>query len=199
MASEQSSQRERLADPENWVDAHGDVLFRYALARVANAEVAEELVQETFLAALSAQQGFGGRSTERTWLIGILKHKIVDYFRRKTREPTAPDADAPGDLVEELFDQRGRWHVKPAQWAGDPQRLLEQQEFWEAFRRCLSQLPERQAAAFSLREMEDLSGEEICKILGVTATNLWVLLHRARMGLWRCLDANWFRADTEKA
>lgn len=198
MASKRTDGREHTPDPEHWVDEHADVLFRYALARVAKPDVAEELVQETFLAALSNRERFGGRSSERTWLVGILKHKIVDYFRRKAREAAASEPPTSGDLLDELFDQRGRWKIKPTNWAADPRRLVEQQEFRRAFGQCLSALPERQAAAFTLREMEHLASEEVCKVLQVTSTNLWVLLHRARVALCRCLEAGWFGSGTER-
>lgn len=183
-------------DPENWVDEHGDYLFGYALLRVRDRELAEELVQETFLAALKARHNFAGQSSEKTWLVGILKHKIIDHFRRVSREHSVADFEANGH-EEDLFRQTGEWvdHWKPEsapkEWANDPGRLLEQKEFWEVFKRCLAELPPRLAQAFTLREIDGFSSEEICEILNISANNLWVMLHRARALLRRSMEVNW--------
>ncbi len=179
---------------------HGDVLYRYALGRVQEADAAEELVQETFLAALRARARFAGRSSERTWLVGILRHKIVDHLRRRGRERPAPDRDAlpaagPSDEAwDKRFDARGKWRVPPGRWGEDPSALLERAEFWETFRRCLSGLPPRLGQAFTLREMDEMSSDEVRGVLNVSAANRWVLPHRARTRLCRCLESKWFGA-----
>jgi RNA polymerase sigma-70 factor (ECF subfamily) len=183
-------------NPERWVDDHGDVLYRYALARVRDATVAEDLLQETFVAALKAQEGFAGQSSERTWLTGILKHKLIDHFRKRSREvPFDPTEPLPA-AFEMQFDAAGHWNVAagfgPKDWGSDAAGDMENKEFWEILDNCLGKLPPRTAQAFTLREMDDLPGEEICKVLQITATNLWVLLHRARMQLRQCLEMNWF-------
>ncbi|MBI1914089.1 MAG: sigma-70 family RNA polymerase sigma factor [Planctomycetes bacterium] len=185
-------------DPAHWVDRHGDCLFRYALLRLRDAALAEDMVQETFLTALRSREHFAGKSSERTWLVGILKHKLIDHIRRQSRERPLPAGDASGGPLEELFDEKGRWKNRPVQGPGDPSTALEQKEFWEVFRRCLSTLPQRWADAFSLREMEGLSSDQACKVLNVSATNLWVLLHRARLRLWRCLETNWFGTKAQR-
>ncbi len=187
-----------LPDPATWVDQHGDYLFRYALSRLGNPEVAEDLVQETFLAALRAAGDFAGKSSERTWFVGIMKHKMVDYFRRQERERPVTALNSAEDSAEELFDHKGWWKVKPAKWSANAGELLERKEFWEIFRRCLAKLPQKLAAAFSLREMDELSSPEICGVLKVTASNLGVLLYRARMGLRRCLEIHWFNTKTKE-
>jgi RNA polymerase sigma-70 factor (TIGR02943 family) len=187
-------------EPSEWVDAHGDYLYGYALARLRDPALAEDIVQETLLAALQSRHAFEGRSAERTWLTGILKHKLVDHFRRASRQ--AYEAAPEGEEFEhdELFRGEGEWkdHFDPSrapvEWRTGPAELLEQGEFWEVFGRCLSPLPARVGSAFTLREMEGLSSEEICEVLGVTVNNLWVMLHRARMHLRRCLELNWFAA-----
>lgn len=184
-------------DSSLWVDRHGDYLFRYAMSRLHNRDVAEELVQETFLAALQAGDNFAGRSSERTWFVGILRHKIVDHLQRRQRERPASEVGPP-DEGEEFFDQRGRWKVGPTEWGDHPGASLERREFWETFRSCLSQLPHGMAAAFSLREMDRLGSNEICELLGVTSGNLRVLLYRARMHLRRCLETHWFRTKTDE-
>lgn len=179
------------SDPEKWVDEHGDLLFRYALVRVRDASVAEELVQETFLAALRSRERFAGSSSERTWLVGILKHKVVDHFRRRARELPAEDAFGQEDL--DLFQERGYWihETGPADWGAGPAADYERTRFWDVLGHCVGELPPRAASAFTLRELDGLEAGEICKVLGVTSTNLWVMLHRARAHLRLCLEKRW--------
>jgi RNA polymerase sigma-70 factor (ECF subfamily) len=177
---------------EKWVDEHSDYLFRYALSRLRQREVAEDLVQETFLAAIRARERFAGASSERTWLVGILKRKIADHLRRKCHEQPVSDLSASDRWVEALFDERGNWRKRPDKWPPDPSTAFEKQELWAIFAACLGKLPERLATAFTLREVEELDSQEVCKVLNVSANNLWVMLHRARLGLWRCLAVNWF-------
>jgi len=185
-------------DPSLWVDQYGDCLFRFAQVRLGRPEGAEDIVQETFVAALRNRQSFTGQAAERTWLLGILKNKLADYFRDRERLRPATDVSSPsggsgaGDVLEELFDHKGRWRVQPVPGPDDPAATLERREFWEAFQSCLARLPARLAAAFALREVDGMSSEEVREILGVSAGNLWVLLHRARLGLARCLDVSWF-------
>ncbi len=188
----------RAFHPENWVDQHGDALFKYAVIRTRDASIAEELVQETLLAALQSYDKFAGQSSERTWLIGILKHKIIDYFRKVSRL-SAYQAEVEAKLEHpEIFQQSGEWiehfdfEAGPCEWQRSPDKAVEQAEFWAAFSHCLAGLPPRIASAFSLRELEQLSSEEICKVLEVSTTNLWVMLHRARAHLRHCLEKKWF-------
>ncbi|UCG52776.1 MAG: sigma-70 family RNA polymerase sigma factor [Candidatus Latescibacterota bacterium] len=181
-------------DPSTWVDEHGDVLFRFAVLRVKDTHVAEDLVQETFIAALEGLATFRGGSSIRTWLVGILKHKIVDYFRKSAREVPSTDLAALEEETEdELFNRWGQWRHLPSKWRETPDNLLENKEFWGVFLRCLDALPNSLRRAFALREIDGLKTDEICKILSITATNLWVILHRARGKLRDCLDTNWFR------
>lgn len=175
-------------DPEAWVDLYGNYLYRFALATVKDPAVAEELVQETFLGALRSRKAFERRSSERTWLTVILKHKIVDHFRSQTKRVTLEYQD---DRPAE-FTSDGRWSALPAKWSQSPVKLLEQKEFLDVLYRCLSELPDRQSKTFMFRVIDGLSTDELCKALDITATNSWVLLYRARMGLRRCLDVNWF-------
>ena len=150
-------------DPEHWVDQYGDGLFRYALLRLRDPELAEDVVQETFLAGLQAREKFAGRSSEGTWLVGILKHKIIDHIRKTDRERSFSDMESSADTIENLFDEKGKWKVEPPEWAADPSMVFEQKEFWEVLERCLSDLPSRLCEAFSLRAMDGLSSEEICR------------------------------------
>ncbi len=178
--------------PETWVDRYGDYLYRFALARVKDPSLAEDLVQETFLAALKGRKKFQRRSTMQTWLTAILKHKIIDHLRRKNRVQSVEDIDAIGQTVDGFFEKSGAWRIRPGKWDLNPGKVLEQRQFMDVFYRCLSQLPARLAEAFMLREMEGLSTEELCKSLNITATNSWVMLYRARSYLRRCLEINWF-------
>ena len=192
MDAKQSEDRHALDNPELWVDRHGDLLYRFAIARVKDASVAEDLVQETFLAALHSRESFEGRSTERTWLIAILKHKIIDHIRKKLKEQTTDRLENVAEADDASFSENGKWHLRPNKWSIDPGDVYQQKEFMETLYRCLGELPERLARAFALREIDDLSTEEICKALEITPTNSWVMLYRARMSLRRCLDQNWF-------
>lgn len=191
----QTASASRASDPSQWIDRYGDYLYRFALIRVRNASVAEELVQDTLVAALQSRARFAGRSSERTWLTGILKHKVIDHFRRVSREQPTDD---PASSVEELgaFDEHGGWRVHegqaPSDWPLNPDTTLQQKEFFEALQRCVEHLPTRVAQVFVLRELEEMSTAEICKQLAVSSTNCWVMLHRARLQLRRCLERTWF-------
>jgi RNA polymerase sigma-70 factor (ECF subfamily) len=185
-------------DMKSWVDRYGDYLYRYTLLRIRDHAVAEDVVQETFLAAASARKDFKGKSSDRTWLVGILKRKIVDYYRKVARERAFTDITRAGEEGADLFDEKGKWKSEPPAWEGNPAALLEQKEFWEVMLRCLAALPHGQYEAFTLRELENLSADEVCKVLSISPTNLWVTLHRARMRLRRCLEDNWFRGETRR-
>jgi RNA polymerase sigma-70 factor (ECF subfamily) len=178
----------QAVDPESWVDRHGDCLYRYALLRLRTPDLAADVVQETFVEALGARSGFAARSSERTWLIGILRHKILDHFRKSGREQASPLIE----LEESEFDRRGHWRLGRASWEGDPLRDIESREFWDVFYRCLSELPVGLADAFFLREVEGLAAEEVQQVLGITPANLWARLHRARSLLRQGLEVRWF-------
>ena len=176
--------------PDQWVDAHAAALFRYAVTRLRRREDAEDAVQETLLAALKGERGFRGDSAERTWLIGILRHKIVDRIRLLAREPVGGGADDEDD--DTWSADSGSWLKPPRSWHGDPATLSENAEFWTKVRACFAGLNERHAQVFALRVMDELSAEEVCKQLGISATNLGVMLHRARTRLRACLEQSWF-------
>lgn len=186
-----------LSDPETWPDRHGDYLFRCALLRVRDKALAEEIVQETFLAALKARGRFAGQSSERSWLIGIMKHKVVDQFRKTVRETPTEDLDWVGldREPEGDFDEHGHWRLDgnvPRAWPGSPSLDLERRQFWETLQGCLGRLPPRMAQVFTLREVDELSADEVCATMQITPANLWVLLHRARRHLRRCLELHHF-------
>jgi RNA polymerase sigma-70 factor (ECF subfamily) len=174
------------------VEAERPYLLRYASLQLRDRHAAEDAVQETLLAALAGEAGFGGRSNLRTWLTGILKHKIVDAIRKASRE-TALGTEAEGEPSEfdALFDERGHWLESPAPWS-DPDASLEQKEFFARLEECLAALPAKTAQAFMMREHLGHETGDICKELKVTATHCWVLLYRARQSLRLCLEQTWF-------
>ena len=184
-------------DPATWLDNHGDYLFRFAMQHLHNTAQAEDAVQETLLAALQAKDKFSGGSSHRTWLTGILKHKIVDIIRKQAREATyvSNDADSsdPSDKLDKLlFDQKGEWVVPQTSW-GHPETALENERFWDAFTACLDGLSPKLARIFSLRELSGLETAELCEVLNITSSNCWVILHRSRLALKECLEANWIK------
>ncbi len=178
-------------DPQTWVDRHGDALFRFAVARLGDRDLAEDTVQETFLAALKARDRFAAASSERTWLTAILKHKVVDRIRRSARDNRVTETAEDDEALTALFEG-GYWRSRPSQWPRDPGATIENREFLEALSGCLARLPEALGQALRLREADRLETTELCDILGVTPTNLGTLLHRARARLRRCLDKTWF-------
>jgi RNA polymerase sigma-70 factor (TIGR02943 family) len=185
-------------DPEIWLEQYGDYLYRFALARIRDKTVAEDLVQETFLAALDGRKNFKGRSVVKTWLSAILKHKIVDYLRNKSRQQVINDTDKVPETVDGFFHRNGSWKIRPEKWNLDPSKIYEQREFMDTFYKCLSGLPNRLSKAFVLREIEGYSTKEICNALQVSSTNSWVMLYRARMFLRRCLELFWFNKTKEE-
>lgn len=179
------------SDPSEWVDRYGDYLFRYGMLRLRDRSTAEDLVQETFLAALKDRGAYSGNSSESTWMVGILKHKIADHFRRQAREAPLEDGDLREQPDPSSFDRSGHWVSGPADWGGNPADLYREKRFLDQFKKCLAGLSPNQANAFTLREIEGADTAEICKVLNVTETNLWVILHRARALLRRCLETRW--------
>jgi RNA polymerase sigma-70 factor, ECF subfamily len=168
-------------------------LLRFASLQLRNPEAAEDAVQEALVAALAGEAGFGGRSNLRTWLTGILKHKIVDAIRKAGREVQAVPGEDDAAEFDVLFDERGHWSQPPDAWE-HPEGALEQKQFLAALERCLAGLPAKTAQVFMMREHLGLETAEICKELGVSATHCWVMLYRARMALRLCLQQNWFKA-----
>jgi RNA polymerase sigma-70 factor (ECF subfamily) len=175
------------------VEEERPYLVRYASLQLRDSHAAEDAVQETLVAALAGEASFAGRSNLRTWLTGILKHKIVDIIRRAARDNTlAPDPLAEVAEFDPLFDATGHWVDAPSAWP-DPDNSLEQKQFFAVLEECLARLPTKTAQAFMMREHMGFETDEICKELAVTPTHCWVLLYRARMALRECLQTNWFR------
>lgn len=173
-------------------------LLKFARLQLRNAHWAEDVVSETVLAALGKPQSFGNRSQLKTWLVGILKHKVIDALRLRRREAlVADDDDAREDPLDYLgFQADGHFQELPAEW-GNPEQQVSSQQFFAVLEACASQLPTTQARLFLMREWLELSSEEICKELGLSATNLYVQLHRARLRLRECLQLNWYGKTKE--
>jgi RNA polymerase sigma-70 factor (ECF subfamily) len=177
-------------------ETHRRYLLRVALLQLRDRDAAEDVVQDTLLAALTGQASFTGRSSLKTWLTGILKHKIVDAIRKRQREPLALAAfndELDLDDFDALFADNGAWDSPPADW-GDPVAALGQAQFFDILDLCLAKLPPNTARVFVMREVMELETGEICKELAITANNLWVILYRARMTLRLCLEQNGFAA-----
>jgi RNA polymerase sigma-70 factor (TIGR02943 family) len=167
-------------------------LLRYARSQLRNDAWAEDAVSDTLLAALERPQSFTGASALKTWLVGILKHKLIDQLRRHAREATVLDADDGEDLDALLFDETGHWRDAPANWGDHPEALCRQRQFLTVLDACVEKLPSAQGRVFMMREWLELDSDEICKELAISSTNLFVILHRARLRLRECLQQQWF-------
>lgn len=190
---------ERSFAPERWLDDHGRVLFRYAYARVRDDDVAEEIVQDTLLAAWRGRRGFAGKSSERTWLVGILKHRLADYWRSAQRRVRATESLEALGAFDALDGARRETRDYPdaATSRLQPDSDLEQQQFWRVIADCIACLPPGQARAFSLCELDGRETAEICQILGIAPTNLWVMLHRARARMREQLEQRGFSTASQ--
>ncbi|WP_203258077.1 sigma-70 family RNA polymerase sigma factor [Hyunsoonleella ulvae] len=177
-------------DPNKWIDLYSDYLFNYTITRVSDREIAQDLVQETFLAGLKSMKNFKGEASERTWLISILKRKIIDHYRKiNSNKGKAEvrinynDADSEGDWLEERvadpFDKTAEDN-------------LQNNELGDAIHNCLGKLPQKQADVFKMKTILNYETEVICNELDITASNLWVIIHRARTAMADCLEKNWF-------
>lgn len=181
------------------LERHRPYLLRFALVQLRDRSGAEDAVQETLLAAIQGASRFAGESSLRTWLVGILKHKIIDSIRKTAREqPVESHPDGDAVEVEAFFAEDGHFAEAPEEWAS-PDRALEQRRFFEALERCLQALPGNTRSAFTMRELMGLETEEICKELGVSTSNCWVMLHRARLSLRACLERSWFQTASGKS
>ena len=186
-----------MSDYAKAIEALRPQLLKYARLQLRNAAWAEDAVSETVLAALEKPQAFAGQSQLKTWLVGILKHKLIDQIRRNCREMSTTAEDG-ADLDDELFHPDGHWREAPQDW-GDPEQALRQLEFMKVLEACVELLPGQQGRLFMMREWLELDSDEICKALAITPTNLWVMLHRARLRLRDCLQLNWFAGRSAPA
>jgi len=176
------------------IEQHRAYLMRYASLQLRDAGAAEDAVQDTLIAALEGWDRFGGKSSVKTWLTGILKHKIIDHIRRQSREQplvSGNNDEGEADAVDALFLENGHWRQPPSNW-GDPDKALENKAFMAIFEDCARNMSAKTSRAFMMREVMELPTEEICKELRISTTNCWVMLHRARLLLRECLEMKWF-------
>ncbi len=191
-----AAQQREAADAGLWLQAHGDVLWRYAVGRLRDPELAEELIQEALVAAIESRADFRGECSERTWLLSILRHKMIDHLRRRGRRISTADGAVPGDALAGMYTRRGCWRFDPG--AAPSPAEADSPEFLADLERCLAKLPAGLAEAFVMREVRGLPSEAICTAARITMENLWVRLHRARVLLRRCLSPRWAPARKER-
>lgn len=174
-----------------WVQLYSDSLYSWALHKTSDKETAEDLVQETFLIAVKSFDRFKGDSSPKTWLFSILNNKINDHYRKSYRAPVI-NKDA---FVDQFFDNTGHWKQEkmPLQWPDNNENLLDNADFQHQLQYCLKKLPSNWFSAIQLKFMEEKKGQEICQELGITDTNFWQILHRAKLQLRKCLEINWFK------
>ncbi|MFQ5432321.1 MAG: sigma-70 family RNA polymerase sigma factor [Nitrospinota bacterium] len=187
--SREETERPKLS-AKNWAVDYGDSLYRYALSSVGDPGLAEELVQETYLAGIEALDKFKGNSAVKSWLIGILKHKIADHFRRKSRLVPMDESELERTVAEldRNFDNKGSWLKPPAVWPVSPEDELERKQIGEILKDCIDGLPEKLRGLYCMRDVEGMSTKEICKQMDISQTNVWVMMHRARSALRSCLE-----------
>ncbi|ARV15737.1 sigma-70 family RNA polymerase sigma factor [Polaribacter sp. SA4-12] len=180
-----------LLNTDKWIDNYADYMYNYAVVRVNDSDLAKDLVQDTFFAGLKSAKNFQGKSTERTWLISILKRKIIDHYRKinskkgqaEVRINFYDDGENEGNWLEERV---------PQSWDNQSEKSIENQELKSQLESCIDALPEKYAMVFRMKTIQEFETEEICKELDITASNLWVIIHRARTQLRKCMEDNWF-------
>ncbi|MCL7762033.1 sigma-70 family RNA polymerase sigma factor [Polaribacter sp. Z014] len=184
-------QEQVLLNTDKWIDNYADYMYNYAVVRVNNGDLAKDLVQDTFFAGLKSAKNFQGKSTERTWLISILKRKIIDHYRKinskkgqaEVRMNFYDDGENEGNWIEERV---------PQSWDNQSEKTIENEELKSQLESCIDALPEKYAMVFRMKTIQEFETEEICKELDITASNLWVIIHRARTQLRKCMEDNWF-------
>ena len=180
-----------LLNPGQWIHNYSDALYSYTLPRVNDAALAEDIVQETFLSAWKARDSFKGEASEKSWLFTICKNKIIDHYRKKAKDIIQPMLER--SATDSFFDDAEHWtpEDKPADWNIDYSERIDSKEFYQVLDGCKKKLQQLEQAVFSMKYLEDLDAAEICKVLGITPSNYWVLIHRAKLQLRTCLEKNW--------
>ncbi|MEO8773519.1 MAG: sigma-70 family RNA polymerase sigma factor [Gelidibacter sp.] len=181
-----------LLNPNGWIERYSDYLFNYTISRINDREVAKDIIQDTFFAGLKSMKNFKGEASERTWLISILKRKIIDYYRKINSikgqaevRMTYNTDESEGDWLEERVEDKATLN---------PQDLLENAELSDAIYDCMDKLSEKQATVFKMKTLLNYDTETICNELNITASNLWVIIHRARTAMAECMEDNWFKS-----
>ena len=184
-------QEKIILNPDKWIDNYADYLFNYAVVRVNDSDLSKDLVQDTFFAGLKSAKNFQGKASERTWLVSILKRKVIDHYRKinskkgqaEVRMSFYNDGENEGSWIEERV---------PQSWDNASEKAIENQELKKQLDTCIDNLPEKYALVFRMKTIREFETEEICKELDITASNLWVIIHRARTQLRKCMEDNWF-------
>lgn len=178
-------------NPDKWIDKYADYLFNYAVSRISNNDLAKDLVQETFFAGLKSAKNFKGEASERTWLISILKRKIIDHYRKINSKKGQAEVRV---NFYESGDNEGNWLEErvPQSWDNESEKNIESEELGEALENCIENLPEKYSMVFRMKTIQGFETEDICKELEITSSNLWVIIHRARTQLRKCMEDNWF-------
>ncbi|MFK8060028.1 MAG: sigma-70 family RNA polymerase sigma factor [Polaribacter sp.] len=185
------TQEKVTLNTNKWIDNYADYMYNYAVVRVNNSDLAKDLVQDTFFAGLKSAKNFQGKSTERTWLVSILKRKIIDHYRKinskkgqaEVRMNFYDDGENEGNWLEERV---------PQSWDNQSEKSIENEELKSQLESCIDALPQKYAMVFRMKTIQEFETEEICKELDITASNLWVIIHRARTQLRKCMEDNWF-------
>ena len=184
--------KSKASEINQWVQLYTENLYSWARYKVSDAELAKDLVQDTFLAAVEKYDGFKAESSPKTWLISILNNKIIDYYRKKVRQPISKEIDS----FSKFFETNGDWHdsQKPKNWQLDEkeEHLLDDNDFQKVLKECLESLPEKWGTCVKLKYLGGKNGEEICQEIGITPSNFWQIVHRAKMQLRGCVEENWF-------
>jgi RNA polymerase sigma-70 factor (TIGR02943 family) len=185
------AEQKHTLNTNKWIDNYADYLYNYSISRVNNSDLAKDLVQDTFFAGLKSAKNFQGKASERTWLVSILKRKIIDYYRKinskkgqaEVRMSFYDDGENEGSWLEERV---------PQSWDNASEKKIENEELRNQLELCINKLPEKYAMVFRMKTVQEFETEEICKELDITSSNLWVIIHRARTQLRKCMEDNWF-------
>ncbi|MEY2903587.1 MAG: hypothetical protein RLY89_2693 [Bacteroidota bacterium] len=177
-------------DPNKWIENYADALYGFCIVRVNNQSIAEDIVQETFLSAWKARETYNAVATEKNWLYAICKNKIIDHYRKKGATITTETEDS-----DNYFDNEEHWtkEKQPNEWGLNGQTQLEKKEFYQVLANCKQKLKELQQQVFVLKYLEDFDSDQICNLLGISSSNYWVLIHRAKLQLRNCLEKNWIK------
>ncbi len=183
----------RELTPQKWVDEYADMLYKFVASRVADKEIAKDIVQETFLSAWKAREGYKGEASEKNWLFTICRNKVIDYYRKEGKKAEVSLDDHENS---DFFDTNRRDHWKkenkPKDWGVNYNQAIETKEFYAVLSKCQDKLQSQQQAVFTLKHIDDMPTKEICKVLGISSSNYWVLMHRAKLQLRKCIEKNWF-------
>jgi len=180
-----------LLNTDKWIDNYADYMYNYAIVRVNDSDLAKDLVQDTFFAGLKSAKNFQGKSTERTWLISILKRKIIDHYRKINSKKGQAEVRM---NFYDAGENEGNWLEErvPQSWENQSEKSVENDELKKQLSSCIEALPEKYAMVFRMKTIQEFETEEICKELDITSSNLWVIIHRARTQLRKCMEDNWF-------